>query len=150
MQFSGSPKPKGGGNFLRLKDNDLVRGVFRGEPVEFYNKWENGKSHACDAYEEGARFRFRINFVTRENDTLVAKIFEQGPTVYQMLKDLHQEYNLEETIVTIKRTGNDLNNTSYTILPAKENKVASEMEEQLKKLALNDLTPRQPKEDPQQ
>lgn len=139
MHFRGNPESKGNGNFLRLKDGEAVQGTFVGDPFEFYSKWENGKSHVCPEGEDGARFRFRINFVLRENGALVSKIWEQGPTVYRALKDLHQEYNLEETIVNVKRTGSDMNNTVYTVMPAKKSQLAPEMVAQVKAVPLQDL-----------
>lgn len=136
MKFDQSPDVKNADNFLKIKDGESVKGVFRGEPETFYVYWEGKKSVECEPTHEKARFRFRINFVTRGKDgNLVSKIWDQGPTIYNALKDLNLEYELADTVVNIKRTGSGLNDTSYSVIPAKENKLPPGLDEVL----LNDL-----------
>lgn len=141
MKFNLNPEVGSSGSttFLKLKDKDVVQGIFRGDVHEFYSKWENGKSTVCSP-EEG-RFRFRINFITKENGTLTAKIWEGGAVVYNQLKDLNDLYPLETTMVTIKRNGADMG-TTYTILPQKET-VGPVLENTLKSVTLHDLTPKE-------
>lgn len=145
MQFNNSStgSSKGGGLFLTLKDGESAVGVFRGEPVTYFAKWVNGKTYPCSEDEDEASFKFRINFLTRENEVLVAKIFEKGAPTYRDLQAIHQEFNLEETIVKVTRTGEG-KESRYKVMPVKENKVSAEMEAQLKAVTLKDLTPKTP------
>lgn len=135
MKFNKSPKEGGGsGNmFLKLKDGESVKVILRGDPYEFYSKWENGKSILSDESDRDARFRFRMNVVVREGNSYVAKIWEQGPTAYNTLKELIDSgYDLEKTILNIKRIGQELN-TTYSILPTKF-EVTKEIEKEISKL----------------
>lgn len=101
--------------FLKIKDGEKVLGVFKGDPVEFYKIF--AENRIVPAGTKGASFKFRINFVTKEGASYVAKVLEQGATVYDMLKDLNEAYPLAETVVEIKRTGATKDDTRYSILP---------------------------------
>lgn len=117
MRF-GDFKPKEGGQslpFVKLKDGEEIIGVFKGMPHEFGLIWET-KKHVPVGTEKST-FRFRINFIVKEGASYVPKVFEQGITVYNMLKELHQSYPLPETAVKIKRSGSTKDDTTYTILP---------------------------------
>ena len=135
MQFDSTPESGGSADFLKLKDKESVTGVFRGDVYEFCGSWKDAKF----VLGEGKSFRFRINFLTKDNDVLVAKIWEQGVTVYNQLKDLHAEYGLPETIVKITRTGTGASDTSYSILPIKKSEVSEAMEKQLAAVVLKEL-----------
>ncbi len=136
MRFDQSPETGGSNDFLKLKNGDSVTGVFRGDEYEFYGSWKEGKF----VVGEGKSFRFRINFITKdESGTYVAKVLEQGVTVYNQLKDLHAEYDLTETIVKITRSGAGPSDTSYSILPIKKSQVGPELEKQLQAVELKDL-----------
>jgi hypothetical protein len=138
----------GGKNFLKLKAGDKVKGIFRGEPLDFRIHWITGRSSecpglaTCEHCKTGTKsaFRFRINFITKENDAYVAKILEQGWTTYELLESLHEPYNLEKTVVEITRRGEGLN-TSYTVvpLPPPNGAVSPELEKKLAAIALHDL-----------
>lgn len=127
--------------YLKLNDKDQVKGVFRGDVEEFFVTWENGKSRECAPDDDGAKFRFRVNFVTKENGSLTAKIWEGGQIVYNQLRDLNESFDLERTVVTVKRNGTG-KDTTYSVLPAgKDFKVSDEMERQLANVKLHDLEP---------
>lgn len=102
--------------FLKLKDKETLTGTFQGDIYEFYSKWVNGKSVVTDENDQESSFRFRINFVYKENGTLCSKIFEGGATVYNMLKDLHSEYDLPKIFVKMTRNGVGTS-TTYSLLP---------------------------------
>lgn len=140
MKFDKAPEISDGGSktFLKLKNGDSVKGVFRGDVYEFFCKWDGQKSVACAETDEKARFRFRINFVMKENGAFTSKIWEQGAVVYNQLKDLHSEYDLTKTLVTIKRSGSDLT-TTYSILPVKDGHVTPELERNLSDIRLQEL-----------
>lgn len=98
----------GGGTFLKLKDGEFANGVFRGEVYEFYSKWDNAnrRSVITNADDPDAKSRFRLNFVTTdENGNLVAKIWEFPMPVYNDLADLADTCDLDQTKVRVKRSG---------------------------------------------
>lgn len=146
MDFPHNPETGTNGDssplFMKLKDKDTIKGVFRGEPFVFYSKWENGKSIISKEGEPKARFRFRINFVYKENGILVSKIWEQGGVVYNQLKDLNGEYELSKTLVSIKRNGSDMS-TTYSILPSKNGTITETEEKALINVKLHELKPKE-------
>lgn len=120
MIFGATPQTGGGSkDFLSMKDQETVSVVVRGNPHEFYSKWENGKSSEVPEGTAKASFRFRINVVLQENGAMTPKIWEQGATVYNALKELHEEYDLTKTVLKIKRDGIGMD-TSYSLLPGKK------------------------------
>lgn len=155
MQFKSNPESKGGGSlFLKLSDGDAVQGVFRGDPHEYYQHWVGGKSvvcnHPCAHCKAGdeAKFRFRINFVLKENGAFTAKIFETGAKLYRDLKELHEaDYNLEETLVRLKRKGTKLD-TEYSVIPSPK-KIDAAALKALSAVELKKLTPQDKEEDVQ-
>ena len=132
-------KGEGSGLFIRLKDKESVIGLFQGEPRVFYARW-NGKTYEeCPRSEAGAGFRFKVNLLVNEGPgKWVAKIFEQGATVYETLKGVNAEYPLEETVIKITRSGSTKDDTSYSILPTKSQPTDEQMAA-MKKIELNPL-----------
>jgi hypothetical protein len=135
-------------NLIKLKDKESITGVFRGEVVEFRQHWENKQSSLCtgDGCQKCAdgkkpSFRFRLNFIVKEGDALVAKIFEQGWTVYGQLREINKDYPLNQNFVKISRSGSGQNDTSYTILPVKNSLLTKEQEAQASAVPLLDLDP---------
>jgi len=129
------PETGGSKNFLKLKDKESVQGIFRGDLYEFYILWENGKSTVVDENTSGAKFRFRVNFVMKEGSSYVPKIFEQGLTVYNQLRELHDEYGLDEIIVKITRNGTGTD-TTYSVLPLLKQQISSATMDYLSKMSL--------------
>lgn len=119
--------------FIKLEDKEKVQGVFRGNPKIFKTHWNGKFGELCPesaglgtcarcSNDEKSKFRFRINFITRQDGKWIAKVFENSYGTYQDIKALHEgEYNLEETCVTISRTGKGLNDTRYQVMPSKGN-----------------------------
>lgn len=137
MRFDANPETNGSADFLKLKDKETVTGVFRGEVYEFTGLWKEGKF----LLGEGKSFRFRVNFITKdETGAYVAKVWEQGVTVYNQLKDLHAEYDLPQTIVKITRSGSGPSDTSYSVLPIKKSEVSEALEKQLAAVELKDIS----------
>lgn len=99
--------------FIRLKDGESIEGVFRGEPYFFYQKFKDPIEY--EKWAEGRSFKFKINFITRDNGTPTAKIFQGGATLRDMLIDAADEYSLD-TVFKIKRTGSGKDDTRYSIL----------------------------------
>lgn len=139
----------GNGTFLKLKDGDKVTGVFMGDPAIFRQHWIGGRSAPCQGKAEcehcktgdKAKFRFRINMITKIDGVYVAKVFENGYGMYLDLKELHESaYDLPTTVVILSRSGEGTD-TRYRVLPAKNN--GGLKAEDFKKLAnipLNKLT----------
>lgn len=143
-------KSTGGKNFLKLKSGESIRGVFRGDIYEFRQHWDiqTKRSILCLAPDicpkcqagEKSTFRFRLNFVTKENETFVAKVFEQGWGTYECLKSLHEgDYNLETYLMKITRHG-ELTQTTYSIIPVANGALTKEQEEKISQVKLNDLS----------
>lgn len=127
------------GNFLKLKEGESILGVFRGEPHVVYKKWENNKSVPAEYGDQGAKFGFRVNFITKIKDQYQPVIWEQGAIVYTQLKEFNKDYPLESTIVKITRQGTGLD-TTYSILPnPKGHIVTPELEAALSGVKLADL-----------
>lgn len=106
-------REESGGLFIRLKDGDAIEGVFRGEPYCFYQKFKDPNEYT--EWAEGRAFKFKINFITRENGAPVAKIFQGGARVRDILLDAIDEYGID-TVFKIKRTGSEKETTRYSIL----------------------------------
>lgn len=151
MKFKTLPKlveKKEGASFLKLKDGESIEGVFRGDPYDFRNHWDKNSQRSvlctgdsvCPYCEdkEKSRFRFRINFITKENGQLVVKIFESSRTVYEDLAALSQNYLLEKTKVSISRKGEGLK-TKYVVQPVPEWKVNEKALAVIEGLKLFDL-----------
>lgn len=107
----------GGKDYLQVKDGKSVVGVFRGEVYEFWQVWpDGGEKQVFDHAVPGASSRFKINFVTREGDKSVAKIWEFGIRIYNNLADLSQDCDLETTKIRISRRGSKTA-TQWTLSP---------------------------------
>lgn len=141
MQFKdygNSSGGKGDGKFLRLEDGQSVKGVFQGNPVVFWVLWKNNKSIIVSEGTPESKPRFKINFITKENGSLVAKIWEGSMTTYRMLKDIHEEFNLSQTMVKISRSGSG-KETVYNVLPTRD-ALDSKALKQIQAVKLHDLT----------
>lgn len=138
-----------GKDLLKLKPGEEARGVFRGDPVDFRQHWANNRSticpgrDKCDICRAGGEtaktsFRFRMNFVINENGAYVAKIFEQGKGTYEALRQLHQDYNLEQNQMKIRRVGSG-KETTYSILPVPNGTLTKEQEKAVAAIKLHAL-----------
>ena len=138
MQFDHNPVTSTTTTFLKINDGESVQGVFRGDPHAFKSKWTDSGSELCQDNDPEGRFRFRINFVQMVNGALTAFIWEQGARVYDNLKVLNADYDLESTIVRITRSGTGTD-TRYTIIPIKKHQVDGDLEKSLKEINLHRL-----------
>lgn len=140
MKFSDDPQTNNsGGKFVKLKDGESILGVLRGNPKVFYVQWEGGKSTECSKGAKDAKFRFRLNIIVNEDKQWVAKILEQGATMYSDLKALNEDYPLEETLVKITRFGQGTD-TKYTVLPVPPKQQPNESElKMISNIELNSL-----------
>jgi hypothetical protein len=143
MKFRDSSKPAG--SFLKLKAGESVRGIFQGEPYEFKQHWVNNKSvlcnNECELCKEGLKpsFRFRLNFLIKENASYTMKIFEQGWMVYEALKALHEgDYDLSKHLMKITRNGTGTD-TTYSIVPVPNGNLTTEQLETISKIPLLEL-----------
>jgi len=116
MQFKA--KSKADPNVIRLKDGESVTGVFRGEPVEYYqHRTPDGQYVQAVQGEmmngKKPQFRFRLNLCVRgENGGFEAKVFENGWKVYEQLAALQESgYDLETTVIRLSRKGSTVSDT---------------------------------------
>ena len=138
MQFSKEPNTGTGDmNFVKLKDGESIKGILRGNPYEFHKKWVDHKSTPCDASDPDAKFAFRMNLVVKEESGYVSKILEQGAKLYSSLKELNEEFNLDVTVIKIKRTGEKFQ-TVYSVFPTSD-KFTDSLEKSLLAVELQPL-----------
>jgi hypothetical protein len=144
MLFTPRTKGLGKENFLRLSDQEECSGLFRGDIYTFKRHWINGRSEECKSVacticasdpENRPSFRFRVNFVTYKNGQWVAKIFEGGGEIYDLLTNLDRKFNLSSTLIDITRRGTQ-QNTKYDILPRVDQPITQEMEARIKTIPL--------------
>lgn len=129
------PESGGSKNYLKLKDKESTKGIFMGELHEFFVVWESNKSREVPEGTPESKFRFKVNFVTKEGAVYVPKIFEQGSIVYRQLSELHEEYDLEKTVIKITRNGTGTD-TTYSLLPLLKEVVTKEVASHLKEIEL--------------
>lgn len=143
-------RPKNPSAFLKIKPSETVKGVFSGEPLDFYQHWQGQKASVC-ALSLGApecglcksgekkNFRFRINILVKEDQGYYSsQIFEQGGVVYDQLQSLAQDFDLEKVVVKITRQGEG-KQTKYTIVPL-PGVLSDEVMKKLLEVPLQDLT----------
>lgn len=142
------PEKSGGGvkNLVKLKAGESIIGVFRGDPHVVWKHWENNRGYLCTGpgcepcTRKKASYRLQVNFVTKENGVLVAKVFEQGYRFQKTLEALNSEYPLESHMVKITRTGNGTD-TSYSVMPVQNSLLTKKLEAEIAKVELNALGP---------
>lgn len=145
-------KEGGGKDFIRLKDKESVIGVCAGDLYDFKTHWNGKTSDMCEGHNgcpgcisdatsgKKARFRFRVNFITKVESDYVAKILELGWQSYVLLKELNDEYTLEKHLIKITRKGSGLNDTEYLITPVKNGELDTAKLETISKVPLHDLS----------
>ncbi len=157
MRFPERPKYESATNTLRLKAGESVVGVFRGDPVTFEQHYSQTERRGtvclvplvCPKCVAGdfPKFRFKINFLSMENNSLVAKIFVQGGMVYDLIGGLLQSgYNLDEHFVKISRTG-DRQQTKYTVVPLPKGQITDAQRNKILSVPLIDLKQKPQAED---
>lgn len=122
MKFTKREIPAAAGNgglFLKFKDGESKVIIPRGEIYEFFQIWENGKSRLVGGSEPGAKSRFRMNALTKEDGELKARIFEFGLTIYNQLAEIADDYPIDKTAIKVTRRGTGTD-TMYMLIPAKE------------------------------
>jgi hypothetical protein len=113
------PTSEGNGisNFLKISDGQSATGVFRGECHEFWQSWpKGGQKQVFSEPMPGSQTRFRANFIVHEEGKFVARVWEFGLKVYNMLAEIGENYDLDNTKIKISRRGND-KSTQWIILP---------------------------------
>jgi hypothetical protein len=141
MKFRTLPESEGGGSdkFLKIKPNDNVKIVLRGEIYEYFVKWEGGKSIVVKE-NQGGKLRFRVNALLfdQEQKKFVAKIWEFGQAVYRQLADVNEEYDLETTKIKVSRKGEG-KETEYNVLPLLKEPLSDQVLKMINETPLNVL-----------
>ncbi|MEQ1665889.1 MAG: hypothetical protein ABL927_10990 [Bdellovibrionales bacterium] len=132
------PSDGGSKNYLKLKDKESVTGIFMGDIHEFFVVWENGKSRIVPEGTPRSSFRFKINFVIKNGSVFEPKIWENGSLVYSQLRELHEEYKLDQIVVKVTRNGTGMD-TTYSVLPLLKQVISPETMAYLQKLELLSL-----------
>jgi hypothetical protein len=155
MMFNNDLKTGGGPGseaFVKIKGGESVAGALRGEEYVFYTHWDDkgsvlcrrsmGISEHCEYCSRGDRpkARFRFNMVVKNAQTGLyeMKILEGSAQMYQELKMLHAEWDLQKRVIKIVRTGNGRLDTRYTV-GVTQQEVTEEMNAQFSALDLHDL-----------
>lgn len=99
-------------NFLRLKDGEKIKVIFRGEPHLFYKKFEEKEEYNTPV--DGAQRRFRINVLITEADKFVPKIFEGAIGTLSDIHACRAKYGLDK-IFELGRVGTSTK-TRYPVL----------------------------------
>jgi hypothetical protein len=141
----------GSTSYLKLEDGQAVKVVIRGEVNTFYAHWVGGGAPnvicegrgkpCCDKYGK-AIFRFRVNVLVEENGAYVAKMLEQGGTLYDSIAAIAEEYALDDYIMRLSRKGKGKDDTVYSIVPAKDGKITKEQKKQFDAIKLLDVKPK--------
>ena len=119
-----------GGSFVKLESGQSIVGVFRGEVLEFFMSWPKGgdKKVSLEPFV-GGKSRFKANFIVHEDGKFVAKVFEFGIRVNNMIAAIQDDCDLPKTKIRITRQGTD-KNTTWTINPiTKEPLTAKQLKE---------------------
>lgn len=140
-------------SFVKLEAEKSIQGVFRGEPYDFRAHYLDRRGIKCTGENcelclagNKSKFRFRINFITKQDDKYVAKVFEQGLTVYKQMSALQGGgYDLERSVVKITRHGSGLD-TEYSIIPIANGSLTPEKEKEVAAVELNSLDHQTPSE----
>lgn len=139
MKFTAHAKQDGpkGDKFLKVKDGESVKCVFRGEIFEYFVKWENGKSIIVGPNE--GKVRFRVNVAVPEGSAFKMKIFEFGRPVYDQLEMLNKNYgDVTKIKITIARKGEKLE-TTYMLMPLVHEPLAPPVMAKIEAIPLNNL-----------
>jgi hypothetical protein len=104
--------PSDGGMFIKLRDGESVEGIFRGEPHEFYSVFGDKERTEYPDYVKGSSYKFKINFIVREEGKPVAKIYQGGVTVRRRLEYLFEEFG-QDCVYKIARKGSGKDDTEY-------------------------------------
>jgi hypothetical protein len=106
-----------GGSFLKIEEGKSVNGVFRGELKKFWQSWPlGGTKQVFDEPTPGSSIRFRANVVVNEGGKFIAKVWEFGAPVNNMLFEYSQEMEITKVKCKITRTGSG-KKTQYIVIP---------------------------------
>ncbi len=138
MKFTSHQSQVQSDKFLKIKDGEVVKGVFRGEIFEYFVKWENGKGIVVGP-NGGGKIRFRVNIVIPDGATFKCKVFEFGMPVYDQMEMLNKAYgDLTKIKVAIARKGLALD-TTYMLMPLVQEPLAPQVLAKIEAIPLNIL-----------
>lgn len=134
-------------NLLKIEPGEAVRGVLSGEPVDFRQHWIGNRSVVCTGYEscehcangEKSSFRFKINFIINENGSYLAKTLQGGRGLYEQLRALSKDYELDKHAIKITRTGSG-KDSKYGVVPVPNGMLSEEQLSKLSQVKLNELS----------
>lgn len=130
MKFNATSGGNAHPNQIKLKAGQSVSGILRGEVHEYEQAFKPG---------DKAKFRFRLNLVTKVDGAMKAMVLEGGWQLYQGLKQLSEAgWDLEKTYIKVSREGSTQNDTKYfaAVLPTPP---TADVISAVEKIQLNDL-----------
>lgn len=140
MNFEETPEVTKSSIFLKLKDKETIKGVFRGEPFGYFYNYETKET--ANEQRPGFTKKYRVNFIIKENGAYVAKIWEFGTKINRQLFIMNKNYNykLEQVMVSITRHGAPKDpKTEYFISPEPNWLVSPDLERIISQVKLHDL-----------
>jgi hypothetical protein len=94
----------GGGRFLKIEIGQSANGVFRGQPVSYWQKWpKGGNKETSDIPKPGFEERFKVNFIIHEEGAFVAKILDMNLALYNQMAEVNEAYDVETIKCKISR-----------------------------------------------
>lgn len=142
------PVPSSGGaglqigteNFLRLKDRQEVKAVFRGDVLVIYQRWpKGGRKEVFTTPEPGAKPRYLINAVVHDGTKFVAKVFEMNPPTYEMFFKIAEHIPVDKTKILVARIGSDTN-TKYSLIALAHEPLSAQHLAEIEAVKLNVLS----------
>ena len=107
----------GNDSFLKVGEGKSVNVVFRGDVRKFWQSWPlGGTKQIFDEPTAGASIRFRANVIVHDGSKFVAKVWEFGAIVNNMLFEYSQEMEIDKVKCKISRTGSG-KKTQYIVIP---------------------------------
>lgn len=151
MKFQKRAESSGGSDkFLKFKDGESRNLILRGEVLEHWIKWVNGKGIAVPKDDPSAKSRFKVNALAYENGAFKAYIWEISVQVYNQLASIAEEYPMDQTKIKVSRQGIGMD-TVYMILPlvSEKDKLTPAILTQIAAIPLNILDTKSPPKSPE-
>ena len=128
--------------YLRLKADEAVNIIPRGEIYEFYSVF--GTRGEITSQTPGAKLKYKMNVIVNEGGTLKAKIYEYGSMVYDQLAEYSLVCDVTRTKFKLSRKGSGKNDTEYKVLPLMNEPISEKLLATIEAIPLHQLGPKSP------
>jgi hypothetical protein len=131
----------GGGKFLKIAIGQNATGVFRGEPVSYWQKWpKGGVKETSETQKPGFEERFKVNFVIHEEGVFTAKILDMNLALYNQMAEINEAYDIETIKCKISRQPSG-KGSIYLLLPLLKESIPAKALKQIEAVELIPLGP---------